>query len=430
MARASCYRRHHPKGAGPRRLRFVPRALLPDERTRGCSWLNDDRCADRAPAQVYATLLDEGTCVCSIPTMDRLRREHRLVRDRRNQRRHPTDHKPALLATGPKEVWSWDITKRLGPVKWPSFPRYVILDIFSRYGVGWMVAPRESAALAPRLIAETCATQGIGSGQLFLPADRGTSMTSKPGALLLADLGVTRSHSRPQGSNDTPCSEAPFKTLTYRPDFPSRFGSLEDARVFCQAFFSWYHGEHRHSGIGLMTPTAVHDGRASRVRVARQQVRSAAYAAHPERFVSKPPHPPRRPHAVWMNPPTDESASPARTGATISTADDRRVALTVAGLWISSEPVVVSPHAITSPTDEVVHYTPTASVSKSLTRSAPRRAIRPSEGLLRPRVARAQKIIRLHPLLCSASKKGTWPLFPILPVAELLAVTTYVHCSS
>ena len=355
VARASFYRRQHPKGAGPRRLRFVPRALLPDERTRVRSLLTDDRFADRAPAQVYAALLDEGTFVCSIPTMYRILREHRLVRDRRNQRRDSTYHKPELLATGPNEVWSWDITKLLGPVKWTYFHLYVILDIFSRYVVGWMVAPRESAALAQRLIAETCATQGIVSGQLFLHADRGTSMTSKPVALLLADLGVTRSHSRPQVSNDNPFSEAQFKTLKYRPDFPARFGSLEDARVFCQAFFTWYNGEHRHSGIGLMTPTAVHDGRASMVRHALQRVLSAAYAAHPERFVRKPPQPPRLPHAVWINPPKEESASQDRTGATISMADDRRVALTVEELWISSEPVVVSPHAITSPTDEVVH---------------------------------------------------------------------------
>ena len=306
VARASFSRRQHPKGTRPRRPRFVPRALPPEERTRVFSVLNDDRFADRAPAQVYATLLDEGTFRCSIPTMYRILRENRLVRDRRNQRRHPTYHQPDLLATGPNEVWSWDITKLLGPVKWTYFHLYVILDIFSRYVVGWMVAPRESAALAQRLIAETCATQGIVSGQLFLHADRGASMPSKPVALLLADLGVTRSHSRPQVSNDNPFSEAQFKTLKYRPDFPARFGSLEDARVFCQAFFTWYNGEHGHAGIGLMTPTAVHDGRASTVRDARQRVLSAAYAAHPERFVRTPPHPPRLPHAVWINPPKED----------------------------------------------------------------------------------------------------------------------------
>ena len=355
VARASFYRRQHPKSTRPWRPRFVPRALPPEERTQVLAVLNDDRFTDRAPAQVYATLLDEGTFLCSIPTMYRILRESRLVRERRNQRRHPSDHKPELLATGPNEVWSWDSTKLLGPVKWTDFHLSVILDIFSRYVVGWMVAPRESAALAQRLIAETCTTQGIVSGQLFLHADRGTSMTSKPVALLLADLGVTRSHSRPQVSNDNPFSEAQFKTLKYRPDFPARFGSLADARIFCQGFFSWYNGEHRHSGIGLMTPTAVHNGQASTVRDARQQVLSAAYAAHPERVVRKPPQPPRLPHAVWINPPKEKSASQDRPGATISIEDDRRVARQVEGLLGSSDPVIVSPHAITTQIEEVVH---------------------------------------------------------------------------
>jgi len=355
VARASFYRRQHPKGAVPRRPRFVPRALLPDERMQVLARLNDDRFADRAPAEVYATLLDEGTFLCSIPTMYRILRESRLVRDRRNQRRHPSYHKPELLATGPNEVWSWDITKLLGPVKWTYFHLYVILDIFSRYVTGWLVAPRESAALAQRLIAETCARQGIGPGQLFIHADRGTSMTSKPVALLLADLGVTRSHSRPQVSNDNPFSEAQFKTLKYRPNFPERFGSLEDARLFCQGFFSWYNREHRHSGIGLMTPAAVHDGRASMVRDARQRVLSAAYAAHPERFVRKPPQPPLLPHAVWINTPKKESASQDGAGATIAIADDPRVARNGEGIGVVSETVVVSPYAITTPIDEVAH---------------------------------------------------------------------------
>ena len=355
VARASFYRRPHPKSTRSRRPRFVPRALPPEERTQVLAVLNDDRFTDRAPAQVYATLLDEGTFLCSIPTMYRILRESRLVRERRNQRRHPSYHKPELLATGPNEVWSWDITKLLGPVKWTDFHLSVILDIFSRYVVGWMVAPRESAALAQRLIAETCARQGIVSGQLFLHADRGTSMTSTPVALLLADLGVTRSHSRPQVSNDNPFSEAQFKTLKYRPDFPARFGSLEDARVFCQGFFTWYNGEHRHSGIGLMTPAAVHNGQASTVRDARQRVLSAAYAAHPECVVRKPPQPPRLPHAVWINPPKEESTSQNGAGATISIEDDRRVARQVKRLLGSSDPVIVSPHAITTQIEEVVH---------------------------------------------------------------------------
>lgn len=355
VARASFYRRQHPTGAGARRPRFVPRALLPDERMQVLARLTDDRFADRAPAQVYATLLDEGTFLCSIPTMYRILREHRLVRDRRNQRRHPSYHKPELLATGPNEVWSWDITKLLGPVKWTYFHLYVILDIFSRYVTGWLVAPRESAALAQRLIAETCARQRIGPGQLFIHADRGTSMTSKPVALLMADLGVTRSHSRPQVSNDNPFSEAQFKTLKYRPDFPERFGSLEDARIFCQGFFSWYNREHRHSGIGLMTPATVHDGRASTVRDARQRVLSAAYAAHPERFVRKPPQPPLLPHAVWINTPKKESASQDGAGATITIADDLRVARNGEVLGVPSEAVGASPYVVTTPTSEVVH---------------------------------------------------------------------------
>jgi putative transposase len=355
VARASFYRRQHPTGAGARRPRFVPRALLPDERMQVLARLTDDRFADRAPAQVYATLLDEGTLLCSIPTMYRILREHRLVRDRRNQRRHPSYHKPELLATGPNEVWSWDITKLLGPVKWTYFHLYVILDIFSRYVTGWLVAPRESAALAQRLIAETCARQRIGPGQLFIHADRGTSMTSKPVALLMADLGVTRSHSRPQVSNDNPVSEAQFKTLKYRPDFPERFGSLEDARIFCQGFFSWYNREHRHSGIGLMTPATVHDGRASTVRDARQRGLSAAYAAHPERFVRKPPQPPLLPHAVWINTPKKESASQDGAGATITLADDLRVARNGEVLGVPSEAVGASPYVVTTPTSEVVH---------------------------------------------------------------------------
>ena len=252
-------------------------------------------------------------------------------------------------------MWSWDITKLLGPVKWSYYYLYVILDIFSRYVVGWMVAQAESAVLAQRLITDTCEKQQIEPGQLTLHADRGSSMKSKPVALLLGDLGITKTHSRPYTSDDNPFSEAQFKTLKYRPDFPERFGSLEDARVFCQTFFAWYNGEHRHAGIGLMTPAAVHEGRAATMRDARQQVLLTAYAAHPERFVRKPPQPPVLPHAVWINPPKEQSASQDRAGATILTADDQRVALKVEALGVPSETVVVSPYAITTPTDEVLH---------------------------------------------------------------------------
>ena len=369
LARSGFYRGQKPATA-PAQRPSPPRTLSSEERQAVLATLPSDRFVDHAPATVYATLLDEGRYHCSIRTLYRILNEQAEVTERRNQLRHPVSQKPELLATAPNQVWSWDITKLLGPVKWTYVHLYVILDIFSRYVTGWLLAPRESATLAQRLIAETCAKQGIGPGPLFLHADRGTSMTSKPVALLLADLGVTRSHSRPQVSNDNPFSEAQVKTLKYRPDFPERFGSLEDARVFCQTFFSWYNGAHRHAGLGLMTPAAVHDGRAATMRTARQQVLSAAYAAHPERFVRKPPQPPHLPHAVWINPPTKQSTAQDGVGATISIADDPRVALNGEGIGVVSETVVVSPDAITTPTDEVLHYMPPASVPNSLTRSA------------------------------------------------------------
>jgi putative transposase len=354
LARSGFYRGREPATA-PAPRPSPPRTLSSEERQAVLAILHSDRFVDQAPATVYATLLDEGRYHCSIRTLYRLLDEQAEVKERRNQLRHPVYQKPELLAIAPNQVWSWDITKLLGPVKWTDFHLYVILDIFSRYVTGWMVAPRESATLAQRLIAETCAKQGVGPGQLFLHADRGTSMTSKPVARLLADLGVTRSHSRPQGSNDNPFSEAQFKTLKYRPEFPERFGSIEDARVFCQRFFSWYNGEHHHSGIGLMTPAAVHDGRAATMRDARQQVLMTAYAAHPERFVRQPPQPAILPHAVWINPPKEPSASQDRPGSTISTAADQRIALNREARGVLSEAVVVSPHVITTSTDEVLH---------------------------------------------------------------------------
>ena len=235
--------------------------------------------------------------------MYRLLAAHREVRERRDQLRHPRYAAPQLLATRPNQLWSWDITKLLGPAKWTYFYLYVILDVFSRYVVGWMVAHRESATLAERLIGETCTRQGITPGELTLHADRGSSMTSKPVALLLADLGVTKTHSRPYVSNDNPFSEAQFKTLKYRPAFPDRFGSIVDARGFCQSFFPWYNTEHHHVGLGLLTPADVHFGRAATRVAARAVVLAAAHAAHPERFVRGVPHPPALPSAVWINPP-------------------------------------------------------------------------------------------------------------------------------
>jgi putative transposase len=279
------------------------RVLSATERQGVLDLLHADRFADQAPHEVYATLLDEGVYHCSIRTMYRILNDHTEVKERRNQLRHPVYQKPELLATAPNQVWSWDITKLLGPTKWSYFYLYVILDIFSRYVVGWMVAQAEAAALAERLISETCAKQGIDNGQLTIHADRGSSMTSKPVAFLLADLGVTKTHSRPHTSDDNPYSEAQFKTLKYRPDFPERFGGIEDARSFCQVFFPWYNTAHRHTGIGLLTPAVVHYGLADEVRAARAAVLQTAYAAHPERFVRKMPIPPALPEAAWINQP-------------------------------------------------------------------------------------------------------------------------------
>ena len=303
VPRAAFYR-HLAGGGAPVKPRPSPaRALAPCERAAVLEHLNGERFRDAAPAQVYATLLDEGTYLCSIRTLYRILEEAGEVRERRDQLRHPHYAPPQLLATRPNEVWSWDITKLLGPAQWSYFHLYVILDIFSRYVVGWLLAPRESAALAQRLIEATCEKQGILPGQLTIHADNGSSMTSKPVAFLLADLGVTKTHSRPHVSDDNPFSESQFKTMKYRPAFPERFGSIEDARAFCQAFFAWCNNEHHHSGIGLLTPTAVHYGQADEVVQHRQIVLSEAYARHPERFVRAHPKPPEKPLAVWINPP-------------------------------------------------------------------------------------------------------------------------------
>ena len=267
--------------------------------------LNSERFVDCSPAQVWASLLDEGRYLCSERTMYRILAEHDQVRERRKQLTHPTYTKPELLAEQPNELWSWDITKLLGPKKWTYFYLYVIMDVFSRYVVGWTAQRRELGAIAQQMISQALKQQGIAREQLTIRADRGSSMRSKPVAYLLADLGVTKTHTRPYTSTDNPYSEAQFKTLKYRPDFPDRFGSLEDARTFCRSFFNWYNCVHRHSGIGLTTPETVHYGRAEAVRRQRAKVLEAAYAAHPERFVRGTPRPPELPTAAWINqPPT------------------------------------------------------------------------------------------------------------------------------
>lgn len=321
VARATVYRRRAPaRPSAPRPT--PPRALAPVERQRVLETLNGERFLDQAPAQVHATLLDEGTYLCSPRTMYRLLDAAGEVKERRDQVRRPHYAAPELLATRPNHVWSWDITKLLGPAKWTYFYLYVILDIFSRYVVGWMIAPHESAALAERLIAETCAKQRIAPGQLTLHADRGGAMRSKPVALLLADLGVVKTHSRPYVSNDNPFSEAQFRTLKYCPQFPDRFGSIEDGRAFGQAFFRWYNQEHRHSGLGFLTPAVVHFGQADVVRAHRDRVLAAAYAAHPERFVNGRPHPADLPTAVWINPPVKNTTRQDAPGTTIAGSDD------------------------------------------------------------------------------------------------------------
>jgi putative transposase len=279
------------------------RALAPSERQAVLDLLHSERFVDHAPHQVYATLLDEGRYCCSIRTMYRILDAHAEVKERRNHLRHPSYAKPELLATGPNEVWSWDITKLRGPEKWVYFYLYVILDIFSRYAVGWMVATRESAELALRLIEETTDKHAIRPGTLTIHSDRGAPMKAKPVAMLLSDLGIAKTHSRPHVSDDNPFSEAHFKTLKYRPEFPDRFGSLEDARSFCRSFFRWYNQEHRHTGLALLAPAAVHYGHAEEVLRARAAVLEAAYKAHPERFVNKQPQPKPLPAAAWINPP-------------------------------------------------------------------------------------------------------------------------------
>lgn len=300
VARATLYRHRTPRVSRPRRA--PPRTLSPLERQRVLGTLNSSAFVDLAPAQVYARLLDQQQYLCSIRTMYRVLQENQQVRERRDQLRHPHYHKPELLATGPNELWSWDITKLLGPAKWTYYYLYVVLDVYSRYVVGWTLAACESAALAERLIAQACRQQGITPGQLTIHADRGSSMTSRTVALLLSDLGVLKSHSRPHVSNDNPFSEAHFKTLKYRPEFPERFGSLQDARAFCKTFFAWYNREHYHHGLALLTPHAVHYNLASQILEQRQRVLNAAFAIHPERFAKAPIHPPLA-QAVWINPP-------------------------------------------------------------------------------------------------------------------------------
>jgi len=313
IPRASYYRwqdreEHRSK---ERRKNRPPLSLSAEEERVVLEILHSDRFVDQAPQEIYNALLDEGNYLCSVMAMYRILNKHGEVKERRNQLVHPYYQKPELLATAPNQLWSWDITKLRGPAKWTYYYLYVILDVFSRYVVGWMVAHREQAALAQKLIEQTCEKQGIKPGQLTIHADRGSSMTSKPVAFLMADLGITKSHSRPYVSDDNPYSESQFKTLKYRPDFPERFDSIEDARAFCQPFFRWYNGEHYHSGIGFLTPEAVHYGNAEQIIKERQAVLLAAYEKYPKRFKGKPPSPATIPETVWINKPTVDPSDPS-----------------------------------------------------------------------------------------------------------------------
>jgi putative transposase len=287
----------------PRERPDSSRALSPAERASVLAILHAERFQDRSPAAVQATLLDEGQYLCSTRTMYRLLEQHDESRERRDQLVHPPYQRPELLATAANQLWSWDITKLLGPAKWTYFYLYVILDVFSRYVAGWMIAHREGAELAKQFIEETIGKHQVAAGQLTIHADRGKVMTSKPVAYLMADLGVTKTHSRPYVSDDNPYSESHFRTLKYRPEFPDRFGCIQDSRAFCQRFFQWYNEEHRHSGIAMLTPAMVHFGETHTVLARRQTVLDAAYQAHPNRFVRRPPKPTPLPSEVWINKP-------------------------------------------------------------------------------------------------------------------------------
>ena len=303
VARATFYRRRRPS-TGHQQPRPTPaRALSEKERDEVFGTLCSERFVDRSPAEVVATLLDEDVYLCSERTMYRVLASEVPVQERRAQRSHPEYQKPELMATGSNQVWSWDITRLLGPKKWSYFYLYVILDIYSRYVVGWMVADRENSALAGRLIQQSCLKHGVQPQVLILHSDRGAPMISQCTAQLLADLGVTRSLSRPQVSDDNPFSEAQFKTLKYHPSFPGRFEDQGQAKTFCRSFFRWYNAEHRHGGISMLTPEQVHFGHADQVIARREAVLSEAWAAHPDRFVSGQPKPKPLPEAVWINPP-------------------------------------------------------------------------------------------------------------------------------
>jgi putative transposase len=325
VPRATVYRRRRPPVPQAKRPRPTPaRALAPSEREAVLEVLHAERFCDCSPAEVHSTLLEEGRYLCSPRTMYRILASNDEVRERRDQLRHPHYAKPELMAEGPNQVWSWDITKLRGPAKWVYYYLYVVLDIFSRYVVGWLLAQHENAGLAQRLIRETCSRQEVEPGQLVLHADRGAPMTSKTLSQMLADLGVEKTHARPHVSDDNPFSESQFKTLKYSPGFPDRFGSPEHARDVTRSLFRWYNHEHHHGALCYLTPAVVHYGRAGLVLAERHRVQLAAFHEHPERFVNGPPKVQRLPEAVWINPPETATRQDA-PGSTQTDSDDPRV---------------------------------------------------------------------------------------------------------
>jgi len=308
VSRATFYRHMRPKSGQQQPRKTPARALSGSEREGVREILYSPRFVDRSPGEVVATLLDEGRYVCSERTMYRVLAAEGATRERRNQREHPAYTKPELMATAPNAVWSWDITKLLGPKKWTYYYLYAVLDLYSRYVVGWMVADRENATLASNLIEESCTKHGVVPNTLTLHSDRGAPMTAKCTAQLLADLGVTRSLSRPRVSDDNPFSEAQFKTLKYHPGFPGRFEDQASATRYARSFFPWYNNEHRHSGIAMLTPADVYFGQADEILADRRNVLATAYATHPERFPRGCPSPASLPEAVYINPPREAPA--------------------------------------------------------------------------------------------------------------------------
>jgi len=316
VPRSSLYRAQKPP-TEPAPRPTPARAMDEEEKAEVRDVLNSERFWDCAPREVYGTLLDEDTYYCHWRTMYRILEEHSEVCERRNQRSHPSSTRPELKATGPNQLWSWDITYLRG-LKGIFFYLYMVIDVYSRYIVGWMIAKWESSELAEQLIADTCIKEGIEPEQLTLHADRGSAMRSKTIAQLLIELGVSKSHSRPHTPTDNPYSEAQFKTMKYRPDYPKAFRSKGQASAWVREFAHWYNHEHHHTGLALMTPTVVHHGQAEQVVQQRQQVLDAAYAAHPERFVRGKPTPPKLPEVVWINEPEREHQIVSLAGSATS----------------------------------------------------------------------------------------------------------------